>query len=80
MTSEPQIAERCCHGHDNLTMCSKLLGLPYWQRQRQTQKDKKITIADGGSTALYTAYTVYIVFTVCTIQTALPCLNSSVYA
>ena len=37
----------------------------------------KITIRDGGSTTLYSANTVYTFYTV---QTALHCLNSSMYA
>ena len=38
---------------------------------------KQNTIRDGGSTALYSANTVYTFYTV---QTALHCLNSSMYA
>ena len=46
----------------------------------------RFTIRDGDSTALQTAYTVdtvdmvYTIDTVYTIQSALPCLNSSMYA
>ena len=42
--------------------------------------DTHTIIRDGGSTALYTAYTVTLLNTVYTIQTALHCLNTSMFA
>ena len=50
------------------------------QRGKQTTFIKYNTIRDGGSTALYTAYTVTLLNTVYTIQTALHCLNTSMFA
>ena len=46
------------------------------QRRKSKKQTNKFqnTIRDGGSTALYSVYTIYI------IQTALHCLNSSMYA
>ena len=63
---------------------SLLRACDHHRHRLHNDENNKITVQDGGSTALKstvsTVNTDYIIFTVYTIQTALHCLNSSMYA
>ena len=71
------LADKCSSGVEEAAV--EELWLNFRSTKYQSKEVKlvivmtKDTIRDGGSTALYTVYTVH------TVQTALHCLNSSMY-
>ena len=71
------LADKCSSGVEEAAV--EGLWLNFRSTEYQSKEVKlvvvmtKDTIRDGGSTALYTVYTVH------TVQTALHCLNSSMY-